>query len=363
MKKNKLLWLFELVIFLDMINGAYPWFFWNVKASYLNLLFAVISILYLKINGIKLQMSNYGVGLLLLFASTFFNVNSASVSERISQLLFFVPIWVLTCDVRNSQRIFTMMAKWLSILLVPSIILHLLFLAIGFPPSVIIINENVPDNYVYFNYFFLIKNIVMEDYQIRFCSIFLEPGYIGTLLSFLLYVGKFDFKKRYNLILLVALILTISLAGFVISAMGWVFIKLQEGKSIKRLFYILAVLGCIYWGGISYNGGRNVLNENILSRLQYDEDKGISGNNRTSHLADAYFEQYTNNGQILFGVGNQTIRKINGGSAKGASFNDQIRGAGYKIFFMQNRKKTLLSNYTNTIIRIIIYILMLKILS
>mgnify|MGYP006906835547 CR=1 FL=1 len=34
-----------------------------------------------------------------------------------------------------------------------------------------------------------------------------------------------------------------------------------------------------------------------------------------------------------------------------------------KIFFMQNRKKTLLSNYTDTIIRIIIYILMLKILS
>ena len=176
----------------------------------------------------------------------------------------------------------------------------------------------------------------MEDSQIRFCSIFLEPGYIGTLLSFLLYVGKFDFKKRYNLILLVALVLTLSLAGFVVSAMGWVFIKLQEGKSIKRLFYILAVLGSIYWGGISYNGGRNVLNEKILSRLQYDEDKGISGNNRTSHLADAYFEQYTNNGQILFGVGNQTIRKINGGSAKGASFNDQIRGAGYKIFFMRN---------------------------
>nr|WP_303256086.1 hypothetical protein [uncultured Prevotella sp.] len=336
MKKNKLLWLFELVIFLDMINGAYPWFFWNVKASYLNLLFAVISILYLKINGIKLQMSNYGVGLLLLFASTFFNVNSASVSERISQLLFFVPIWVLTCDVRNSQRIFTMVAKWLSILLVPSIILHLLFLAIGFPPSVIIINENAPDYYVFFNYFFLIQYIVMEDSQIRFCSIFLEPGYIGTLLSFLLYVGKFDFKKRYNLILLVALVLTLSLAGFVVSAMGWVFIKLQEGKSIKQLFYILAVLGSIYWGGISYNGGRNVLNEKILSRLQYDEDKGISGNNRTSHLADAYFEQYTNNGQILFGVGNQTIRKINGGSTKGANFNDQIRGAGYKIFFMRN---------------------------
>lgn len=337
MKKYRLLWLFELVIFLDMLNGAYPWFFWDVKPSYLNILFAIISILYLKINGIKLQTStNYAFGLFLLFASTFFNVNSASITEIISQLLFFVPIWALTCDINNSERIFSTVAKWFSVILVPSMILHLLFLATDFPPSVIVVNEAAPSNYIYFNYFILIKNIVMEDYQIRFCSIFLEPGYLGTLLSFLLYVGKFDFKKRYNLILLLALVLTISLAGYVIAAMGWIFIKLQEGKSIKRLVQIFIVLGLVYWGGISYNGGNNILNDNILSRLQYDEDKGISGNNRTSHLADAYFEQYSKNGQILFGVGQQTIRKINGGTTKGADFNDQIRGAGYKIFFMTN---------------------------
>ena len=36
------------------------------------------------------------------------------------------------------------------------------------------------------------------------------------------------------------------------------------------------------------------------------------------------------------GLETKQYEKINGGSAKGASFNDQIRGAGYKIFFMQN---------------------------
>lgn len=337
MKKYRLLWLFELVIFLDMLNGAYPWFFWNVKASYLNILFAAISILYLKINGIKLQTStNYVFGIFLLFISTFFNTDSFTITERIYRFLFFVPIWALTCDVHNSGRIFATIAKWFSFILLPSMVLHLIFLVTDFPPSVIIINENAPSNYVYFNYFILIKNIVMEDYQIRFCSIFLEPGYLGTLLSFLLYVGKFDFKKRYNVILLLALVLTISLAGYVITAIGWIFTKLQEGKSIKRLVQIFAVLGIVYWGGITYNGGNNIFNDNILSRLQYDEDKGISGNNRTSHLADAYFEQYTKSGQILFGVGYQTIRRINGGTTKGADFNDQIRGAGYKIFLMTN---------------------------
>lgn len=176
----------------------------------------------------------------------------------------------------------------------------------------------------------------MSDYQIRFCSIFLEPGYLGTMLSYLLYVGRFDFKKKYNVVFLFALILTLSLAGFVIAALAWILIKLQEGKSIKRLVQIICVLGIVYYGGINYNGGNNILNEQILSRLQYDKDKGISGNNRASHMAEAYFDYYMQTGEILFGVGQRQVRKINGGGAAGVDFNDQIRGAGYMIFFITN---------------------------
>lgn len=42
------------------------------------------------------------------------------------------------------------------------------------------------------------------------------------------------------------------------------------------------------------------------------------------------------NGDILLGVGKQEVRKINGGGTAGVGFNDQIRGAGYKIFFITN---------------------------
>ena len=43
MKKVKYLGLFEIVVFLDMIYGAYPWFFWNIKPLYINVIFSVLS--------------------------------------------------------------------------------------------------------------------------------------------------------------------------------------------------------------------------------------------------------------------------------------------------------------------------------
>lgn len=335
MRSPKLLKLFTFAVFLEMISGAYPWFFWNLNTNYLFVLCTIVSLFYLKKNRLNLNIkSSYGLGFALLFISTLLNVDTVSINERVYQICSFIPMLAVVSDKKHGKEIYETIAKWLSFILVPSMLLHVLFLAIGFPPSMIIVNDAVPDSYVYFNYFILVKNIMMSDYQIRFCSIFLEPGYLGTMLSFLLYVGRFDFKKKYNIVFLLALILTLSLAGFVIAALAWVLIKLQEGKSIKRLVQIACILGIVYYGGINFNGGNNVLNEQILSRLQYDKDKGISGNNRASHMAEAYFDYYMQTGEILFGVGRQQVRKINGGGAAGVDFNDQIRGAGYIIFFI-----------------------------
>lgn len=337
MKKPKLLIIFELMLFLEMLSGAYPWFFWNINTNYLYVLFAIIALLYLKANRLKLKItSNIGVGFIILFLGTLISVDSQTINEKIYRICCFIPILAIASDTNNCRNIFETIAKWFAIILVPSMLLHVLFLIIGFPPSLIIINPIVPDNYIYFNYFILVKNIIMSDYELRFCSIFLEPGYLGTLLSFLLYIGKFDFKKFYNIVFLLALVLTLSLAGYVIAGIAWIFIKFQEGKSLKRLAQVAMVFSAIYFGGTYYNGGNNILNNNIISRLQYDQDTGIAGNNRTSHMADDYFENLTNSGEILTGIGAKRVRQINGGGTKGADFNDQIRGAGYKIFFITN---------------------------
>lgn len=336
MCSSKFIKLFAFAVFLEMISGAYPWFFWGINTNYLFVLCTIISLLYVRKNKLKLNiLSNYGLGFALLFMGTLLNVNSYSINERVYQICSFIPMLVIVSDKDNGEEIYSTIAKWLSYLLVPSILLHFVFQVIGFPLSTIIINKNVPDSYVFFNYFILLKNIVTPD-SIRFCSVFLEPGYLGTMLSFLLYVGRFNFEKKYNIVFLVALILTISLAGFVIAALGWVLIKIQEGKSVKRLIQIVCVFGFIYYFGINYNGGNNIFNNQILSRLQYDKENGISGNNRNSHMTDDYFDYYMQNGDILLGVGKQEVRKINGGGTAGVGFNDQIRGAGYKIFFITN---------------------------
>lgn len=337
MKKVKYLGLFEIVVFLDMIYGAYPWFFWNIKPLYINVIFSVLSVIYAKANNIRIfKNTNYVLGLCVLYLSTLVTVDVRAFHEYLYPIFVFIPLLTLVSDKKNGNVIFEHVTKWFSWVLIPSIILHLIFLVIGFPSSALIINEKIPDSYVYFNYFILVKNIILPDYEFRFCSIFLEPGYLGTLLAFLLYVGKYDFRVNHNRIFTVALLLTMSLAGYVVFVLGWILSKLQKRQSVKKILYITFVLWGTYIVGVNYNNGNNYLNENIISRLKYDEDKGISGNNRNSYTTDLYFDEYLKSGDLILGVGSQKVNKINGGSTAGNNFNDQIRGAGYKIYFITN---------------------------
>jgi len=334
-KSNTWLKIFEFVIFLDLLNGAYAWFFWDIKASYLNLIFSILSFCYVKRNNIILgKRMNINIAFLLFYISTFITVDKREFTEMVSPIFLLFPLYTLAYDTENVNIILHKCLKWIAIILVPSILLHVLFLLTTFPPSFIIINESVPGSYVYYNYFFLIKNIVLENYQLRFCSIFLEPGYAGTLFVYLLYLSKFDFKKRYNLIILIALILTLSLAGYITFIISYIIYKLQCRQSIRKIIYVFIAFSCIYFIAINYQNGENVLNRNIISRLQYDEEKGVSGNNRVSTLTDIYLEKYLGDGTILMGIGNSGMARING-TQKDASFNDQIRGAGYKIYLIQ----------------------------
>lgn len=154
MCSSKFIKLFAFAVFLEMISGAYPWFFWGINTNYLFVLCTIISLLYVRKNKLKLNiLSNYGLGFALLFMGTLLNVNSYSINERVYQICSFIPMLVIVSDKDNGEEIYSTIAKWLSYLLVPSILLHLVFQVIGFPLSTIIINKNVPDSYVFFNYF------------------------------------------------------------------------------------------------------------------------------------------------------------------------------------------------------------------
>lgn len=156
----------------------------------------------------------------------------------------------------------------------------------------------------------------------RFSSIFSEPGYLGIMLAFLLFINKFNLRGRRNIVYIVSLILTLSLAGFVMALFAYVANRLKLSKNrVVTLAGIGVSVILAYSFFSNYNDGNNVINEAIISRLEVDEEKGIAGNNRTSEALDDQFTALWSSSELLFGKPTR----------------DQIEfGVGYKAFIIRN---------------------------
>lgn len=159
----------------------------------------------------------------------------------------------------------------------------------------------------------------------RFQSIFIEPGYLASILAVFLFIDKFNFKKFSNLVFLTAVIYTFSLAGWVMTAMGILLFVVSRKK--KRLYYFFLVsiaFLLMYVGSTTYNGGDNVINSRIFERLTIDDSKVIKGNNRTSEQFDFWFENnFLTSNDILFGSYKKYEQEQNSGGL----------GVGWKVFF------------------------------
>ena len=156
----------------------------------------------------------------------------------------------------------------------------------------------------------------------RFSSIFLEPGYLAIMMMFLLFINKFDFKSTRCKIYLATLVLTLSLAGFIMTILAFVAHKMQYSR--RRISILCGIGFSLFFGYLfftSYNGGENVVNEAIISRLQVDEEKGIAGNNRTSEAMDAQYEDFLASPEIIYGLRD----------SKKLEF-----GVGYKAYLIKN---------------------------
>ena len=188
---------------------------------------------------------------------------------------------------------------------------------------------NVEAQYYFSNhYLYLVNNSALMRWNadipsfFRFSSIFIEPGYFAILLTFLLFINKFNMKDKRNIVYVVSLVLTLSLAGFIMSLFAYVANRLElSRKRVSTLVSIGVFFTIAYLFFSNYNDGNNAINEAIISRLEVDEEKGIAGNNRTSAALDDQFAALWTSSDLLFGI----------------SARDQIEfGVGYKAFMMKN---------------------------
>lgn len=179
---------------------------------------------------------------------------------------------------------------------------------------------------IYTNYIIFIKS---PFYDIRFSSIFLEPGHLGMICSFILFANKYNFKDWRVISILICSLFTLSLAGYVLILIGYLFILFLGGKiTISKILMSLFFLLGSYIFAISYNNGDNYVNEMIISRLELDEEKGFKGNNRVYGSLEDYFIFFIKSDNLWRGIGSQEFVAIRETETFG--------GAGWKVYLLMN---------------------------
>ena len=312
------------LLFLVFLH-THAWFTWPIEFlsfipnTLLRLGLAVLALVYAQTNGIRLHF-NYKIWIGTICFLIASNIPFVSFGEMLAQIVLFIPIAVLICDNVNAKEHLRFISVCLSFVLIPGFFLYVLklFGYFGFWGIPIQYGDlNVNATYTFMNYGFMLVR-TWEAADIRFTSIFLEPGYMGTLVSFMLYANSYNFKKWYNIVLLVALFFSFSLAGYVVTFVGYILYCVSIKKNISHLLGFGFLMVIIFLASQEYNNGNNMINELIVERLEFDEDKGIKGNDRFKGDTDWIYEKSIRTGSFLFG--DPTVKNLT--------------GAGYKVFLV-----------------------------
>lgn len=243
---------------------------------------------------------------LLLSMAMLYTIRSSNLNGYIGQLFTLIPIFFvfsLITDVKAEILVF--LTKAFSVLLLISVTAWILFLlGVSLPSSEISYNDG---QYYYSNFYLFLENKIGVTIFPRFSSVFLEPGYISLLIILFLYLNEFRVMRWDGAVLFVSLILTFSLAGYLVFIISYVAYQLRNSK--MALIY-LSLMGLLGFAGhaffTTYAGGNNPVNQLIFTRLAVEDGK-IVGYNRTKDWFDEYYKRFMKSDDVFFGVGVDAI--------------------------------------------------------
>ena len=250
--------------------------------------------------------------LLLIADSIIINGFIPSIAIAVT---YFTGICLFRLKDDRKKDLLRFVTKWFGIIIGISLGWYIIWLPIRFAPFGIL--ENPFGYYNVYNFiFFVIPNTTTL--ITRFSGPFIEPGHLGMIAVFIIYANKFNFKhNRYLWVILAAVLFSLSLAGYVLLALAYL---LHRGMGLKQILWgTVIAIGILYSVTNLWNNGDNPVNQKIVERLYYDEEKGISGNNRNLYSTELYFAKMIGDGRIIWGLGNEQYtflqkKKIIGGA-------------------------------------------------
>lgn len=241
----------------------------------------------------------------LLIISVFFYeqlvvypVSFTAVSYLISRVLFLLLLIFSSEEcLRQFLKLIIQVTAWMILI---SLFFWILFL-IGVPlPHYSTLTNNY---YKHSVYFFFILNGDPGQLLPRFAGLFLEPGHLGSTACLLLFLNGVTLRKWQNVVFLVAVILSLSLAayGLLVGSIALYLITSTRNGWLKMLPYIIVLAGVVaFFSG--YRGGENAINQKILMRLVFENGEMV-GNNRTSQVFDSQYNRFIKSKDAIFGMG------------------------------------------------------------
>ena len=141
----------------------------------------------------------------------------------------------------------------------------------------------------------------------RFNAVFQEPGHLASTCVLLLFANKFQMGKKYwyNIVFLVSILLSLSLAGYGLLLISYtIFLLLFSKRRTISITLLVLSVGLFSYYQIAKGNEDSAFLVKILSRLEYDETEGdIVGNNRYSLVFKTEYERFIQTDDKWLGLG------------------------------------------------------------
>lgn len=248
-----------------------------------------------------------------------------------NQAVLPITVYMMLCiEDREKELVLYYLTKWFGLMLIPGMIIYLCSFFFSLP-SFGIIQTHYGGNYYgdpCFNYLFYLKPVTVgATGMFRFNGPLIEPGDLGCISAFLLYATKFDFKRyKYLWAVFASLLLSLSLAGYLLTLLGYVAVLMNRNKLPTRKFFLgLVIVLAVIEFGTYYNGGDNYVNNSILSRLQDEELSLDNTNGRLStQKMEFYYSMFEDPRVLWFGYDKATYSYMNDQFGVGAGIYSKV---------------------------------------
>ena len=323
--QRRIFTLFKYSLLLVFFTSLRAWFTWGFMPAIITSISLFIFIIFILENKeIDLNFKKYIKPVFALFCLEIYCAsdlnNNAFIFAILTATLISVVL-LLSDDLK--KEIFSFLSSIVALIVFISLIEWVVFLiGVNLPHSTVDFNDR---QYVFNNYYLFLKNLSQFEIIPRFSCVFLEPNYLGMILSFILFVNKYDIKKKSVIVMIIANLFTLSLAAYILMITSlFLIFGAKSKKAVTSILLLLISLYIIYIFAMSYNSGNNIINEFIFERLKF-ENGDIVGNDRFSESLDLYYSKFITQNDLYSGIGTINYMQENLGA-----------NAGYKVFIIQH---------------------------